>query len=142
MKDLTSHLVPDLVLDHHGTQYVVPPPSKDDGLLLAALNIVGTKAIANAMGDEDITSGLSPVQKKLFEASKERDLGEISLGPVYAEMVDDGLPGPHIDQYALYAMYYWVLGEATADEIFKTMSGAGDSPKDRPKRSKSGQSTE
>lgn len=142
MKDLTAFLVPDLVLNHHGKQYIVPPPSKDDGLLLAALNVIGVTAIDDAMtgADTDPTERLSPEQKKLYKAGLNRDLGEISLGPAYKQMVDDGIPGPHIDQYAVYAMYYWVMGETTADAIFETMSGEG-GPKDQ-KPSKSGPSTE
>lgn len=142
MKDLTAFLAPDLVIKHHGTQFVVPPPTKNDGLLLAAIHTVGIAAFTGDGGDP--TESLSPAQKAIFEAAKDRDLGEVSLGPAYAEMVEAELPGPHIDQYALYAMYYWVLGEATADQILASRYGGtgGDAPKDRPAPSKSGPSSE
>jgi len=143
VKDLTSFLVPDLVLNHHGKQYVVPPPSKDDGLLLAALNVVGISAMDNALGSgdgSDPAERLTPTQRKLYEAAKDRDLGEISLGPAYKKMVKDKIPGPHIDQYAIYAMYYWVMGEDIADQIFASR-GEDAGPKDQ-KPSKSGPSTE
>lgn len=120
MKDLTNFLDPDLVFSHHGKTYTVPPPSKDDGLLLAALSIAGASVLDEAMGrgdGQDPTDNLTPKQKKLVNAAKDRDLGEISLGPAYKQMVKDKLPGRHIDQYAVYAMYYWVLGEQVADAL-------------------------
>lgn len=140
MKDITKYLVPDLVLNHHGKKYVVPPPSKDDGLLLAIIDAIGVTAVFGQGGDP--IENLTDTQKAMFEAAKDRDLGDISLGPVYKEMVDDGVPGPHIDQYAFYAMYYWVRGEEMADAILEQIAGGeGSGPKDQ-RPSKSGQPTE
>lgn len=141
MKDLTSFLVPNLVIGHHGTEFVVSPPSKDDGLLLTAIHAAGIAAFSAAGGD--VADSLTDTQRKLLDAAKDRDLGEVSLGDAYAEMVAAGIPGPHIDQYALYAMYYWVLGEDVADQIIAARYGQGDgNPKDHPEPSKNGPSSE
>src|SRR5690625_2081119 len=141
MKDITDFLDPDLVFSHHGKEYVVPPPSKDDGLLLAALSVAGASVMDEAMGrgdGQDPTNKLTPKQRKLVNAAKDRDLGEISLGPAYKQMVKDKLPGRHIDQYAIYAMYYWIMGEQVADALTGAW-GEAVGPKDQ-KPSKSGPS--
>lgn len=64
---------------------------------------------------------------------------------VYQEIIAAGVPGPDIDLFAQYAFYFWVLGEAVADQImeqrFSARQGGGAAaPKDR-SPSKSGQST-
>ncbi len=143
MKDLTAFLVPDLTIGYHGKEFVVPPPSKDDGLLLTAVSAMGVAAFVGGDG-KDATKALTSTQRKMLEAAKDRDLGEVSLGPAYKEMVEAGIPGPHIDQYALYSMYYWVMGEEVADQIMEARYGQGDgsAPKDHPEPSKSGQSSE
>lgn len=134
-KDLTAFLTPDLVFDHHGTRYVVPPPSVDVGLKLAALVAAGISAFNS---DNDALSLLTEDQRTLLESVKDTQLGELSLGPAYPQMVADGVPGPHVDLYALYAYYYWTLGEASADEIIAQTAGGPD-PKAAPRKpSKSG----
>lgn len=138
MKDLTQYLAPDLVLKYHDREFVVPPPTKDDGLKLAAITAYGT---AIATGSQD---NLPDGQRKLAESLAGVDLGEISLGPAYLEMSEANVPGPHIDQYAMYAMYYWVMGEDVADQIMEARYGSegSEAPKDRPEPSKNGPSTE
>ena len=144
VKDLADYLAPDLKLAYRGKVYTVAPPSKDDGLRLAAINAFGL----NFSGDqEEARAAIGPRLSALWDAMAEEDaeLGPISLGAAYDEMVADGMPGPHLDTYAQYALYYWVLGEATADAIMdswrEARDGAGD-PKAASRRpSKSGPST-
>ena len=64
---------------------------------------------------------------------------------VYQEIIAAGVPGPDIGLFAQYAFYFWVLGEAVADQImeqrFSARQGGGAAaPKDR-SPSKSGRST-
>lgn len=129
VKDLADYLAPDLQLAYRGKVYTVAPPSKDDGLRLAAINAFGL----NFSGDQDeARAAIGPKLSALWDAmaEDEAELGPISLGAAYDEMVADGMPGPHLDTYAQYALYYWVLGEATADAIMESWrearDGAGD----------------
>ena len=147
MKDLSAFLTPDLVLKAGDKSYVVPPPSKDVGLKLAAINAVGVSAYLS-MADQCPTCGrtgtpeLPDDTRRSYEAIGDVDLGELSLGPAYAQMIADGVPGPHIDTYAVYALYYWTLGEETADKIIQARAEATNAPKAQPRsRSKSGRST-
>ena len=147
MKDLSAFLTPDLVLKAGDKSYVVPPPSKDVGLKLAAINAAGVAAYM-ASTHECPTCGRAGVTElpestqKMLDSIGDMDLGELSLGPAYAAMVADGVPGPHIDTYAVYALYYWTLGEEAADAVIEARAEATNGPKAQPRsRSKSGRST-
>lgn len=138
MKDLSAFLTPNLDLKHGSKVYSVPPPSKETGLVLAAINSIGLSAVAGKTYEDAPES-----QRAIIEKYKDTDLGELSLGPVYQQMIDDGVPGPHIDLYAQYALYYWVLGEDAADNIMEALAeqrGQSAGPKGR-SRSKNGRST-
>lgn len=152
LKDLTAFLTPNLKLPWKDHVFEVAPPSKEDGLLLAAVNAGGIAQYMNmvapceACGRSAETHEISDQFKELIDAAQDRDLGEIALGDVFQEMQDVGVPGADIDMFALYAFYFWTLGEESADAILAARHGAvgGDEdPKDDPqKRSLSGQSSE
>lgn len=129
VKDLTAFLVPDLELVWGGRTFRVPPPTKDVGLKLAAANAAGISAYFALLdtcptcGRAGVPDGLPEETQALLESIKEVDLAELSLGPAYAEMIEAGVPGPHVDQFGVYALYYWVVGEKTADDIMTTTHG-------------------
>lgn len=130
VKDLTQYLTPGLELKWGERTFTVPPPTKDVGLKLAAINAAGVAAYL-AVEDACPTCGragapgdLPEETLELLDAIKGQDLGELSLGPAYRDMIDAGVPGPHIDQFALYALYYWVMGETTADQILEAQHEA------------------
>lgn len=131
IKDLTQYLTPGLELVWGERTFTVPPPTKDVGLKLAAVNSAGIQAylaMADACpscGRAGAPDGLPEATLALLEAVKDTDLGELSLGTAYGEMIEAGVPGPHIDQYALYALYYWVLGEEAADQVLEVRYGGG-----------------
>lgn len=137
MKDLSAFLTPNLDIKHGSKVYTVKPPTKEVGLQLAAVSSLGLAAFAGRSQD-DIPDG----HRTIIEAIKDRDLGELTLGDAYQEMVNDAVPGPHIDFYARYALYYWVYGETVADEIIA--AGKKDTaPKGKARsRSRSGQRSE
>lgn len=146
LKDLSQYLTPNLELKVADKTYVVPPPSKDAGLKLAAVNAVGVAAFVS-MQDQCPTCGRSgspeipESTQAIFDSLSDVDLGELSLGPAYQQMLADDVPGPHIDTLAMYALYYWTLGEETADQIMEAQAPAkgGSAPKARSRsRSKSG----
>lgn len=152
LKDLSAFLTPSLKLPWHDHVFEVSPPSKEDGLLMAALNAAGIAQYMNSTepcercGRSAESHEISEEFQGLIEAAQNRDLGEISLGAAFAEMRAAGVPGPDIDMFAVYALYYWSMGEETADAILAARHGAGKGdttdPKASPrKRSKSGPSS-
>lgn len=147
-KDLSAHLAPDLEIPLGGKVYRVSPPSKDVGLKLTAINAVGV-ALFHSMSAECPTCGragapeVPAATRELYDSLGSVDLGELSLGDAYLEMVEDGVPGPHVDTAALYALYFWTMGEAVADAIMDAQAEAKGAPKavTAPRRrSKSGRS--
>ncbi|GMA31604.1 DUF7426 family protein [Litorihabitans aurantiacus] len=132
LKDLTAHLVPPLHIPYAGTTYEVQPPSKDTGLKLAAINAAGVATYASVIqacptcghsGSPELPNST----RELLESMGEAEVAPLALGQdVYDQMLADRVPGPHIDKFGLYALYYWTLGEATADAIFEAqLTGGG-----------------
>ena len=131
MKDLAAHFAPALELPYGGKTYVVQPPTKDVGLKLAAVNAMGV-ADYSSLYDVCPPCGhagsveVADDTRAIFESIEGTDVAVLSLGQgVYDEMIADGVPGPHLDSMALYALYFWTLGEETADAIFEAQSGGG-----------------
>ena len=142
VKDLTAYLTPDLELRHRGVTYRVSPPTVETGLKLAALMAAGVAAQALQVGatTAEVEAALTDEQQALLASIQDMPLGRLTLGPAYQQMIDDGIPGPHIDLYAMYAYHFWVLGEAAADAIVEQTHGGGVTPKDQ-KPSRSGRRT-
>lgn len=142
-KNLTRFLTPDLSLKVGSKTYVVKPPSRESGKIMVAINVAGVAAFASVTEACPSCGRSGPLEmdesmRALVEANSQRDLGELSLGDTYQEMLADGIDGPTLEKLEMYAFYYWTLGEAAADQIFEETVAA---PKAR-KRSKSGRSTE
>lgn|SRR5690625_3816051 len=152
LKDLTAFLTPNLKLPWKDHVFEIVPPSKEDGLLLAALNAAGIAQYMNMAAPCEVcgrsaeTHEVSDQFKDLIDAAQDRDLGELALGGAFQEMQEAGVPGADIDMFALYAFYFWTLGEESADAILAArhgVAGGDDGPKDGlRKRSQSGQSSE
>lgn len=149
MKDLTAFLDPDLTIKLGGRTYTVKPPSLIAGLQLAAINAAGVAAYL-ATQDSCPSCGrsgtveMTPENEAILEAVGDKPLGVISLGvDVYDQMVLDEIPEKHIDKAALYALYYWVLGEAVADQVIKATAeqNAGGGAAAAPKAGRTGRST-
>lgn len=144
VKDLSAFITPDLVLKVGDKNYTIQPPSKDDGKIMTALNVAGLASFT-AMSGACTACGRSgdvemdPTMRALVEANAGRDLGELSMGAAYDQMIADGVDGPTIEKLELYCFYYWVLGETAADQIFEQQGQAALPKGQRP--SKSGRST-
>ncbi|WP_435298539.1 DUF7426 family protein [Timonella sp. A28] len=148
LKDLSAFLTPNLELTWRDRTFIVPPPSREDGLTMTAINTAGALAYAVAQGacptcHRSDHIELDDRQKELVALAKNRVLAELSLGGAYTEMLEAGVPGPDIELFELYAFYYWVLGESAADEwiaaVHQGKAGVT-APKVRP-RPKNGRST-
>lgn len=129
-KDLSAYLTPALELtDESGRTWTVQPPSKDAGLKLAAINAVGTQVYALSLevcptcgkpGAPQIPADTLAIIDSIGSA----DVASLSLGrDVYDAMLAADVPGPHIDLFGLYALYYWTLGEQVADQIMSASHG-------------------
>ncbi|KMM44858.1 hypothetical protein CWIS_13570 [Cellulomonas sp. A375-1] len=115
MKDLTEYLSPGLKIPVGGKEYVVPDPSYEDGLRLAALVTFGLRSMGDpeAEIDEDTVGKLRGV----------KDVQRLALGPVLDDMIADGRTGKEIALAGQYAMYAHVLGELAAQAMFETLHG-------------------
>lgn len=132
MKDLTGYLAPDLVIKAGEHTFTVRPPTKDTGLKLAAINAAGANSFLAAQdqcpacGRAGDIGELPEDLRGVYEQVKHVELGRLSLGDdVYEDMVAKGLPAADIDTLAVYALYYWVLGEQLADSIMEQALGGG-----------------
>lgn len=141
LKDLTEFLTPDLQIPYGGKTYTIPPPSKDAGLKLGAINAMGVATYATSL-TECPTCGRSgkpelpeETQALIEEMARDnKEVAALSLSQaVYDEMVADGVPGPHIDRFGVYALYYWTMGEATADAIFAAQKIGGGASGEAPR---------
>lgn len=138
MKDLTDFLTPNLELKWRDKVFVVPPPSKEDGLVMTAIHVAGVNVYNSTQTPCDACGRSGNVEMDERTSARlalagDRDLGEFSLGPAYGEMLEAGVPGPDIELFELWAFYYWVLGETVADEIIaqraQSRSGGVPNPK-------------
>lgn len=151
IKDLSSFLTPNLELPWRDHVFVVEPPTKEAGLVMTALNATVGLAQYAATHDACPTCGRSGAvelderTQGLLRAAENKDLGELSLGSAYQEMIEAGVPGPDLEVFELYAMYYWVMGEETADAILdarkQLRSGSASAPK-APGRQRNGRRSE
>lgn len=113
-QNLTQYLVKNLELPLNGTTYQVPPPTKERGLVLASFIALGMNS---AKGLET-----GATEMALIQGAERESLADLALTPeVHAQMLADGVPSMHIDQTAIYALYYWTLGEEQADVTFRLL---------------------
>jgi len=131
IKDLKAYFKPDLELPWGDRTFVSHPPTKDAGLKLAAVNAAGVQAYFTA-ADTCPTCGrtgeveLPESTRDLLESIGDEDVARLALGEdCYDQMVAAGVPGPHIDTMGMYALYFWTLGEETADQIMAAAAGDG-----------------
>lgn len=131
LKDLSAYLTPDLEIPWGGRTFISHPPTKDAGLKLAAINAVGVQAYQASL-DQCPTCGRAGAPEipaetlAVVESIGDTDVASLALGQdCFDAMVTAGVPGPHIDTMGMYALYYWTLGEATADQIMAAAAGDG-----------------
>jgi hypothetical protein len=139
VKDFTKMLTPNLEITVGNNSYSIRPPSKEDGKVMMAINIVGVQAFNTATAATEMN--VDPAIQLLVDANADRDLGELSLRNEYARMCEE-LDGPLVEKLELYAFYYWILGEHFADQWLEAfeMARSGETPK-APQAPKSGHST-
>ena len=108
---------------------MVPPPTVEDAKKLLAMAVRAEVRLGIVKGEipDDVEAVLATIPRDEHPA----------LGPVFAQLVDDGVPQPTIDRMAYYATFYWARGKGYADALARILWGpveaeeaeAGDAPK-------------
>ena len=116
---------PFTLTDSEGREWEMKPPNKQRGMSQAVLyagiqNANRQGGPCKACGQVK-SDGLEPKTARAWEALQERELEEVVLGKkLYDEMIEADVAASDMHWMAMYAMWYWVLGEETADLLADT----------------------
>ncbi len=114
--DFAAWATPDLILTLGPKRYAVKPPSVEASAQLLA---VAVRA--------EINLGLvpGPMPDALQEILDTVGASEPALGPVYDQMVADGVDPETLDRFSYYATFYWAKGAEYAGRIAELLWGQG-----------------
>jgi hypothetical protein len=96
-----------------GKTYRVPSPSAEDGLRVQTITTLAARLL----------SGGEAIDTEALDDDEERDLFQLSLGPVYDELLADGVSWSALRHVGLTAMFWITNGVETAQTYWKA---AGD----------------
>lgn len=122
LDDLTDLFDPDLVLPIGGKAYRVPPPSAVVGLRLQALQAL---AVARARGEK---LGAADRARLRMDDGAEVDLHRDALGPVYDELLADGVNIEYLRHAGTTAYLRWAVGRDRAEEFWRSRAGEASRP--------------
>nr|DAR87805.1 MAG TPA: hypothetical protein [Caudoviricetes sp.] len=147
--DLTPYLPEPLRITlGDGREWVIPPPSAEAGIALAAITALQTtRAVTADLPEEEQLRALSELPSGVMETLREHSedvLADLALTPgVHAAMREAGLSAPAIDIASAYSATYWVTGSRdAADAVVRAaaqsrlgssaadMTEDGDAPKE------------
>ena len=111
--------------DSEGRDWIMRPPNKQRGMqqavLYAGLQHSQRKGGPCKACGHVTTEGLEPKTAAAWEQLQDRDLEEVVLGKkMFDEMIEADVPASEIHWLAMYTLWYWVLGEETADLLADT----------------------
>jgi hypothetical protein len=130
MRDLTEVLNLQLRLPIRGTTYVVDPPPANIGAHLVNRLALGIAADAGLpINDEDRG-------QLIVDDEDMPDFGRQCLGPVYDQMLADGISHPELEFATTTAFYAWTLGLEFAEQYWESAGELG-----RPTEQRSGRPT-
>ncbi|TDC81908.1 hypothetical protein E1193_13475 [Micromonospora sp. KC606] len=116
--DLDDYFDPGLTLTVKGKEYTLPLPSAELGLWCRRIALMAGEAGA-ASTDEELADASSRAHTAAAElpplpGAEKLSFEQLLLGPVYAEMMSDGVPDPYI-QFCAQTAYIWIIaGEEQA----------------------------
>ncbi|GAB2918716.1 hypothetical protein ACFMQL_20565 [Nonomuraea fastidiosa] len=110
-KDLDEFFDPTLKLPVGGKTYVIPPPSAEVGLLCQRLMHASLTAQSGQQVDEE---GLNQLAELVFDDEQEKDLYRTILGPVWDELLADGVVWPKIQHIGQTALVWVAAGMEAA----------------------------
>ncbi|WP_105567127.1 DUF7426 family protein [Microbacterium halophytorum] len=104
---------PGLELELGGRTYMVPPPSVDASSKILASAVRGEIQLGIVKGEvpAEVSAVLDAIGPDEHPA----------LGPVYAQLVADGVSATTIDRMGYYAVFYWARGREYADRLAVAM---------------------
>lgn len=109
-QDLEEFFDDTLRLPIGGKTYVVPPPDAETGIQMKARFELGLRILAGEVDPEEGD----------LDDDEEADLFQQTLGPVYDEMMADGVNWPRLKRAGMTA-FYWIVGETSvAEQFWKT----------------------
>jgi hypothetical protein len=113
LKDLRAALTGILKLPIGGTVYEVPPISAELGLRFQDLMAIAAKA----KKAQDAATQYTPddADTEVMNDAGERDLYREALGPVYEQMIADGVTFAELKLASLYVMFHAIYGDTFAD---------------------------
>ena len=111
--DFGEWAAPGLELTLGGGTYMVPPPTVEDAKKLLAMAVRAEVRLGIVKGEipDDVEAVLATIPRDEHPA----------LGPVFAQLVDDGVPQPTIDRMAYYSTFYWARGKGYADALARIL---------------------
>lgn len=110
-----------LELPIQGKTYKVPSPSGEDGLRIQRITTVAVQAVI----------GGAPPDVEALDDDQELDLLKMCLGPVYRELLNDGIDWSWIRHAGLTAMFWITSG---VDDALTYWKAAGDPSRLAPNR--------
>jgi hypothetical protein len=102
-----------LELPLKGKVYRIPSPSAEDGLRVQTITTLAARLL----------NGGEAIDTEALDDDEERDLFQLSLGPVYGELLKDGRDWAELRHMGLTAMFWITNGVETAQTYWKA---AGD----------------
>lgn len=136
-RDLDEFFDPSLRLPIGGKTYTIPPPDAEVGLLVQRLMHAG---IAAEAGQEVDSEGLNTLAENvLTRESKDTDLYQRLLGPVWDELFADKLDWPVI-QHVGETVLLWVgAGIDAAQRHWEAGAGEAEAPNRKARRAAAAQ---
>ena len=108
-EDLAAFIDPGFELPIRGKTYRVPAPSAKDGLFLQAIVDSGESMI--------IARSITRANRKVLSDEDERSTYQMALGPVYDELVDDGVEWPILKHAGMTALIHWTRVPEAAETL-------------------------
>lgn len=146
--DLSEFLDPTLRLPIDGKEYVVPPADAATGLYCQKF-LGAIKSLAKAITGQDVDEDQDEDEDapapnvdadavEVLDDHQEVELYQRCLGPVYQELLDDGVDWPRIRHAGMTAFWYVAAGEQRAEQFWRGEVGkAGNRAERRRKTSSS-----
>lgn len=129
--DLDRYYDPGLTLTVRGKEYVLPLPSAELGLWCRRLMETAGE-ITSASTAEEIQAAADRINE-LPELPGNLSMEERLLGPVYQQMMTDGVPD-HFLQFCATTAYFWIVGGEGLAERYWTSGGRPEAPGPVPNR--------
>lgn len=100
-----------------GRDYVIPSPDVETGIRLTALGEIANKV------NQGVEVSPRDIKRLHFDDEQEHEFAEQVLGPVYQQMIDDGVSWVRVQKITQYAFTHFAFGadaakHAAAEGIF------------------------